>query len=91
MARKIGVHSISCVVVCERAHAKELSAKLVTAFICDFYSGVQRGQSVSVFFALLVVFVLSFNRLLLRVSYARLFLVSLCNNYCFSLVSFSVA
>ena len=90
MARKIGVHSISCVVVCERAHAKELSAKLVTAFICDFYSGVQRGQSVSVFFALLVV-VLSFNRLLLRFSYARLFLVSLCNNYCFSLVSFSVA
>ena len=86
MARKIGVRSISCVVVCERAHAK-----LVTAFICDFYSGVQRRQSVSVFFALLVVFVLSFNRLLLRFSYARLFLVSLCNNYCFSLVSFSVA
>ena len=46
----------SCVVVCERANAKELSA-LITAFICEFYSGVQRGQSVSVFFALLVVFV----------------------------------
>ena len=49
----------------ERELKRELSTKLITAFICDFYSGVQRGQSVSVVFSTLVVFVLLFDRLLL--------------------------
>ena len=33
----------------ERVIARVLSAKLITAFICDFYSGVQRGPSFDVF------------------------------------------
>ena len=58
-------NSTSCVVAREGVNARELSAKLITAFICDFFSGVKRGQSVSVFFSPLVVFVLLFDRLLL--------------------------
>ena len=58
-------NSTSCIVAREGVNARELSAKLNTAFICDFFSGVKRGQSVSVFFSPLVVFVLLFDRLLL--------------------------
>ena len=46
------------VLLLERVNARELSAKLITVFICDFYSGVQRGQSLSIFFSPIVVFVL---------------------------------
>ena len=49
---------VPCVLLLERVNARELSAKLITVFICDFYSGVQRGQSLSIFFSPLVVFVL---------------------------------
>ena len=53
---------------------KSYLQSLITAFICDFYSGIQRGQSVSVFFSPLVVFVSLFDRLLLGFSCPHLFL-----------------
>ena len=58
----------------DRVNAKDLSAKLTACVHLQIYSGVQRGQSVSVFFSPLVVFVSIFDRLLLGFLCARPFL-----------------